>query len=136
MFLPYTPDSRLKTMLTRLEGRLGYRTRFKYVEEMGHTLTQMLCRKDPTPSECRRQDCMTCRSKPGACLKEGIVYKMTCQSCEEAGRKTLYFDESARTSLKHLKIIWMLASLMVGNMYLFLCLPIDGFRNTTDQLEG
>ena len=38
MFVPYTPESQLKTQLTKMESKLPNRTRFRYVEETGITL--------------------------------------------------------------------------------------------------
>ena len=31
-------------------------------------------------------------------MKKGLVYKITCQICQEAGSKTLYIGETSRTS--------------------------------------
>ena len=47
MFIPHTPESMLKPELSRLESRLGFRTRYRYVQETGRTLAWVLCTKDP-----------------------------------------------------------------------------------------
>ena len=45
-------------MLNRVGQMLGYRTRYKYIEELGSTIAQEVVRKDPTQVHCGRQDCM------------------------------------------------------------------------------
>ena len=47
---------------------------------------------------CGRENCWTCRAdKPGRCLKKGIVYKISCQTCQENGKEVQYIGESSRT---------------------------------------
>merc|ERR1711954_285231 len=60
MFLPYTPGSTLRNKVNRVEERLGFRTRFKFCEEMGRSVREMIVRKDPDPQECKRPNCMPC----------------------------------------------------------------------------
>ena len=49
LFVPFTPESRLKTALARLESRMGFKTRFKVIEEVGQTLCATLVKKYPNP---------------------------------------------------------------------------------------
>ena len=35
IFIPYTPKSQLRANLNRLEGKLGFKMRFKVMEEVG-----------------------------------------------------------------------------------------------------
>ena len=41
--------------MTKLENRMGFRTRYKVVEEMGQLLCGALVRKDPHPKQCVRE---------------------------------------------------------------------------------
>ena len=56
----------MKNTLTRLEESLKFQTRYKYIEEMGRSVREMLVQKDPDPQECGRPGCMLCESKPGS----------------------------------------------------------------------
>ena len=79
------------------------------MEYMGRTVSQTLCSKDPWETHCGREECFPCRSAPGKCTRQGVVYLMTCMKCKEEGRGAYYVGESARTpydrGLEHLKAI-------------------------------
>ena len=52
--VPYPPFSALKNRMTKAEANLGYKTRFRFVEELGRSLQQILVKKSPDPQECGR----------------------------------------------------------------------------------
>ena len=52
MFVPHTSRGALKTKLAKGESILGYKTRTKFVEQMGRSIREMLCKADPGPKEC------------------------------------------------------------------------------------
>ena len=83
MYVPHTPDSQMKKNLQDMEKNLGYRTRFRYEEELGQSVASVLVTKDPTPIECGREDCFSCRWKPGKCHRQGVIYHMICLECAE-----------------------------------------------------
>ena len=85
-FIPHTPNSELKKALGEMEEKLGYKTRVKYQEELGRTVSQILVKKDPSPEVCGRKDCFSCRWKPGYCQRPGPIYNMMCQT-ESSTRK-------------------------------------------------
>ena len=41
---------------------------------------------------------MPCGTDPGACMKQGVVYRITCNICKQDGIQCDYIGESARTS--------------------------------------
>ena len=63
MFIPYTPESRLKTKLTTLETNFGFRTRYSFIEQAGRTLAQKLVKKDPMAGPCGREKCFPCQHR-------------------------------------------------------------------------
>ena len=73
-FIPFTPHSSLKQRLTKLEADLGFQTRVKFVEEMGLSLREKLCRAEPNPRACGRPDCFPCKTAPGKCMRQGGLY--------------------------------------------------------------
>ena len=95
MSIPHTPGSALKNRLTTRELALGYLTRVKFVEEMGRSIREQLVRADPDPQECGREGCFPCgTSKPGQCMRQGVMYRIDCQKCKEEGKTSVYFGES------------------------------------------
>ena len=98
-FVPHTPGGQLRKQFMEVEERIrSTKGKIKFVESMGLTIGQRLSRKDPWGTHCGRNNCMPCQSKPGRCTREGVVYLMTCQKCEEMGTKVHYVGESARTA--------------------------------------
>ena len=57
----------------------------------------MLCKADPDPQHFGGQDCFTCETRPGQCMRQGALYSITCQECKAAGRESVYFGETGRT---------------------------------------
>ena len=114
-FVPHTPEGVLRGNLMKMENGLCFKTKIKYVEEQGMTLSNTLVRKDPFPTHCGRAQCFPCRSAPGKCTRQGALYKIECITCKEeveAGdrrQETHYYGESARTlfdrGLEHLKAL-------------------------------
>ena len=50
---------------------------------------------------CEREDCMICKSqdkKKGDCQKNSVTYKITCNTCLQAGRVTTYEGETGRNA--------------------------------------
>ena len=70
----------------------------KILEATGQTVGSKLVRKNPFPRQCNRDDCMPCRSHPGTCMRQGVVYVINCGLCKEDGVQCDYIGESARTS--------------------------------------
>ena len=87
----------MRHVLTKLEESLKFRTRFKFIEEMGRSVREMVVQKDPDPQACGRLNCMLCRSKPGSCLRKGVVYKITCMTCMKEEKPVVYVGETARS---------------------------------------
>ena len=96
--IPHTPNSDLKNQITKIESSLKNVTRFRFIEEMGRTVREMVVKKDPDPQDCGRYSCFTCQDKPGNCMRAGLVYKIMCKTCHAKGDKTVYLGETARTS--------------------------------------
>ena len=95
MFIPYTPQGALRRDLNEMEKSLTFSEKVRYVETVGPTVANRLCSQDPMGAPCQRDGCWTCQSgKAGNCMKKGLVYKITCQICQEAGSKTLYIEET------------------------------------------
>ena len=65
-FVPHTPGSTLRNNLTKMEQKLGFKTRFRYCEEMGRSIRELLVRKDPNPEHCSQTNCLPCKSRVGA----------------------------------------------------------------------
>merc|ERR1711954_52598 len=108
--IPHTPNSSLKNNLTKMESKLGFKTRVRYTEELGNTVASMLCKKDPNPQHCGRQNCFPCKGeKQGMCQRQGVIYYMECLECREQGKKTLYVGESSRSGydrgVEHLRAV-------------------------------
>ena len=57
-----------------METALKFKSKFKYVEELGRTVGQVLVNKDPEPMECGRQGCMPCDNQPGKCMRKNAIY--------------------------------------------------------------
>ena len=69
MFIAYTHGDKLKSELTKLEQNQPYDRKIKFVEKMGLTLNNILCKKDPVSDHCGRE-CFLCESKPGGGMHE------------------------------------------------------------------
>ena len=80
-----------------MEEGLALRGRVRYVETLGSTMADLLCRPDPWSQECGRTNCMPCRGSPGRCTQQGVVYCITCITCKLQGVKAHYWGESGRT---------------------------------------
>ena len=67
VFVPYTPGWRLQGMLQRAEdkaARLNNTPRWKFVENSGQKLKDILTKSDPWGSrECIREECWPCQSE-------------------------------------------------------------------------
>ena len=74
VFVPHTPHSELKRRLTEMEKNLNLTTNYKYVEELGSSLADLLVRADPWAGHCGRKDCFPCKNFPGKCGIQGVVY--------------------------------------------------------------
>ena len=88
-FVPHTPNSQLKRNLQKMEEKLPFRTRWRYVEQMGRSLRETLIRKDPDQRHCGRRTCLPCQSKPGNCMRQGAVYAIWCNTCRGGGRQSV-----------------------------------------------
>ena len=96
-FIPFTEGSRLKKILQEREEKQTYRRKFKFVEKMGLSMGNKVCRPEASPAPCGR-DCFPCQTKPGACQRQGFVYKIKCVTCfRNEGADRAYIGESATT---------------------------------------
>ena len=107
MFVPHTKGGTLKRMLTEMEEKLPFPRKWKYIDRSGKSLGDMLITKDPWAGDCGREKCFPCTSgETGRCMKQGVLYTITCINCEEKGKKAQYWGEKARTAydrgLEHL----------------------------------
>merc|ERR1711954_257905 len=75
LFIPLTQDSTLKKKLTELERNSTFRSKFKYVETSGVSLIWALGNLDPWKEHCSRENCFGCKTKPGDCMTQGVVYE-------------------------------------------------------------
>ena len=82
------PHSMLKNRLGVMETNLSFRTRYSYVEMTGRTLAQVLVRKDFISEKCGLPMCFPCQTEGGVCLRQGVLYRITCQTCLESGQKS------------------------------------------------
>ena len=80
-----------------MEQNLGFKTRFKYIEQMGLSIREMVVKKDPDAQECGRSECMVCLTKPGVCMRKGGIYKITCMTCKGQGKSVVYVGETGRS---------------------------------------
>ena len=76
---------------------LKFRTKLKYVEELGRTVGQVLINKDPVSLDCGCQGCMSCETQPGRCMRKNAIYRMTCLTCLEEQMTSVYIGETSRT---------------------------------------
>ena len=108
LFVPHTPGGALSKALQKAEdtfAKLHNIARVRVVERGGAKLMDLMGRKDPwSPTNCCREDCMTCKSKdkkegsPMTCQKESVCYMLSCDRCKAKGCKAEYCGESARTT--------------------------------------
>ena len=79
LFVPTTPDSKLKQMYERAirESKM----KVKVVERTGKTLKSQLQRSNPfKENQCGREDCFICTTTTkGNCNAESITYKIECE---------------------------------------------------------
>ena len=93
LFIPSTPDGKLKTLYQREINKSGFR--IKVVEKTGTTLKGELQTSNPfRPRRCGRGECFVCSSGgSGNCNSEGITYEINCMGgCD---RNDVYKGESA-----------------------------------------
>ena len=106
-FFPYTPEGRLRTRLVQLERDLHSDQRIKFIEYMGRTVQDTMCKKDPWVAPCSREKCLICKSQPGKCMRQGAIYLVECMACKREEKGSYYVGETARTSydrcLEHVK---------------------------------
>jgi hypothetical protein len=90
IFVPATVRSELKKRCEKVVKDRGMKIRI--VERGGVTLKGLLQQSDPfSDSVC---DCLVCRTGGGGkCRKEGIVYQLKCDKCQD-----IYIGESSRNA--------------------------------------
>ena len=106
MFVPATPNSRLRKDLQHLDDKFAQLHRepgIRMVEQGGTKLCSILCKPDPwAGGRCGRSDCLPCacaeEGKGGKCMRENILYTLTCQDCKvNSSTLALYTGESSRS---------------------------------------
>ena len=106
MFIPYTPGSHLKQELNEIEAAQPFPRKIKFVETMGMTLAGTLCKKDPFPTHCGRE-CFMCRTTPGKCTRQGLIYTISCQVCKESGLSVVYTEKPVELVMTGVLNGWM-----------------------------
>ena len=100
IYVPYTPDSRLKRQIQKLEDAFQRGKsvgRMRVVERLGATLGELLCNPTPwTNSHCGRTGGLTCKAKEGSCKAVGATYEWRCNQCTRDGKTVVYCGETAR----------------------------------------
>ena len=94
LFIPTTPDGKLKKMYEEVIRRSGIRMRV--VERTGRTLRSQLQTSNPFRNpNCGRDNCFVCTTfGQGNCNTEGITYKIECGSDTNC-RENRYKGESS-----------------------------------------
>ena len=103
MFVPSTPRGELVKAMKEADTNFRKGTRIKpikFVERAGLSLSDMLVDSNPWgDQECGRKGCFICRGvKRGIrnCMKEGVVYNITCEECKSKEKKAEYWGETGR----------------------------------------
>ena len=102
IFVPVTPDSRLKRMLEADVRKTD--VKIKVVEKSEVNIKRVLQRSNPFKTDvCGKSDCFVCEtSQSGRCEAQGVTYRIECQGC---GNK--YIGETSRSAYtrgkEHLK---------------------------------
>ena len=82
------PHIMLKNRLGVMETNLSFRTRYSCVEMTGRTLAQVLVRKDLISERCGHPKGFPCQTGGGVCIRQEVLYRITCQTCLESGQKS------------------------------------------------
>ena len=90
MFVPTTPEGRLKQKLQQMDARLQFKSKCKYIEVAGDSILSILFSGDPWKTLCGREDCAICPTEPGKCSSRSVVYRFDCKLCQETETKTAY----------------------------------------------
>ena len=98
IFVPHTPKGALRAKLIEMERSAPFTANVKYTESLGRSVFSELRRADPWAEHCQREKCYLCRTQPGKCTTQGIVYFFDCIECKVQGKQSRYYGESARTS--------------------------------------
>ena len=102
MFIDATPnDELLKTLKeTEEKHQIDENIRIKMVSKTGTKLKNIIVKKNPFESSCKRGDCEPCRNtelgKSSDCRKQNITYQGKCVNCEDIGVNKIYDGETAR----------------------------------------
>ena len=72
--------------------------RLRIQERVGTSLINSLGNKSPWKSDhCGREGCQPCKSKEGSCGKRNVTYRLTCDICQEQGKRSVYIGETHRS---------------------------------------
>ena len=98
-FIPATPGGKLTEQLREVLQEEGKRLNLviKAVEQGGVSLKRKLTGGDLTAGKpCKQPDCELCRSGLQGCChrRAGVVYKGTCNICEQNNMTATYYGES------------------------------------------
>ena len=83
------------------------------VQERAGNALKHLAKSDPLKIPgCGRDDCFPCQtSKPGKCEKNGVGYKIQCETCRRAGKQSWYDGETGcncyTRGKQHAAALWL-----------------------------
>ena len=78
MYVPATPGGELRMMLIKMEEKIAFPGRVKYMDNVGYTIKDIMANKDPWKN---RENCLQCENKPGKCKRPVVVYSLICRKC-------------------------------------------------------
>ena len=103
IFVPSTPRGELVKRLREADDqfRRGSKVRaIKFIERAGISLKDKLVSSNPWGEQkCGRVACFICRGEKGGmnqCMKESVLYTISCEECKKRESKVEYWGETGR----------------------------------------
>ena len=86
----------MKDVCAKFEEVTGMRV--SVVERAGASHKRLAMLEPLQRKECGREDCFPCSTGGGKCEKNGVGYRIRCETCRLAGRSALYDGESGNNA--------------------------------------
>ena len=86
----------MKDVCTKFEAVTGMRVAL--VERAGSSIKQLAKSEPLRKKGCNRDECFSCSTAGGNCEKNGVGYKIRCETCLKAGRTAEYEGETGRNT--------------------------------------